>query len=180
MAGPEERTYGVLGEFETADELVAAARRAWAAGYRHLNAYSPFPVEGLPHMLGYRAAILPLLGLAGVLVGAGLMYGLQYWMNVVDYPINVGGRPYHSWPAFIPLTFELIILVAGFAAVLGMLGLNGLPQPYHPVFNVPGFELASSSRFFLVIEAADLNFDRERTREFLESLEPEEVSDIAP
>jgi hypothetical protein len=167
MAGPEERTYGVLGEFETADELVAAAGRAWAAGYRHLNAYSPFPVEGLPHMLGYRAAILPLLGLAGVLVGAGLMYGLQYWTNAIDYPINVGGRPLHSWPTFLPQSVIVGILFGAVAMIFGMLALNRLPELDHPIFNVEAFARASQDRFFLCIRSDDPRYVEEQAAKLL-------------
>ena len=172
--------YGLMAEFRDPEELLAAAHRVYEAGYRKIDAHTPLPVEGLADALGPERNWLPLVVLIGGIIGGVAGYFMQYYSSVLDYPINVGGRPYHSWPAFIPLTFELIILVAAFAAVLGMLGLNGLPQPYHPVFNVPGFELASSSRFFLVIEAADPNFDREQTREFLATLEPEEVSEIAP
>jgi hypothetical protein len=174
------RTHGLMAEFDDPRALVAAAGRARAEGYRSMDAYTPFPVEGLAEALGFRKNRLPLLVLAGGLVGAAGGYFLQYYGNVVDYPINIGGRPLHSWPSFIVPAFETTILCAALAAVLGMLGLNGLPKPYHPVFNVPRFALASRDRFFLVIEAADPAFDPIATRAFLESLSPLEVSDVPP
>lgn len=160
-------SYGVVGEFATADELIAAARRAWADGYRRLNAYSPFPIEGLPHMLGYRAVILPLLGLAGVLVGAGLMYGLQYWTNAVDYPLNVGGRPLHSWPTFLPQSVILGILFGALAMIAGMLALNRLPELDHPIFNVKEFARASQDRFFLCLRSDDPRYVEESAAKLL-------------
>lgn len=179
MAGAEERAYGVLGEFETADQLVAAARRAWAAGFRRMNAYSPFPVEGLPHMLGYRAAILPLLGLAGVLTGAALMYGLQYWTNVIDYPINVGGRPLHSWPTFLPQSVIVGILFGAVAMMFGMLALNRLPELDHPIFNVEAFARASQDRFFLCVRSDDPRYVEEHAAELLREAGARRV-DVVP
>lgn len=172
--------YGLMAEFESPEALVEATQRAVAAGYRKLDAYSPFPVEGLAEALGVRNTRLPLIILGGGIVGAVAGYALQYYAMVIDYPLNVGGRPLHSWPAFIPITFEVAILFAAFAAVLGMFALNGLPMPYHPVFNVPSFELASRSHFFLAIEASDPKFDLEETARFLEGLEPNSVSQILP
>jgi hypothetical protein len=172
--------YGLMAEFDSAGDLLDAARRAYEAGYRRLDAYSPFPVHGLAEAIGFRRTRLPYLVLLGGLVGGLGGYYLQYWVSVIDYPLNVGGRPLHSWPAFIPVTFELIILVAALAAVLGMLALNGLPMPYHPVFNVPAFELATRNRFFLCIEATDPKFDVEETRRFLESLKPHGVYEVEP
>jgi hypothetical protein len=165
-----------MAEFDDASALVAAAQRARDAGYRHMDAYSPFPIEELHDALGMGHTKLPLLVLVGGVVGCLGGYALQYWVSAVAYPINVGGKPYHSWPAFIPVTFECTILVAALTAVLGMLALNGLPMPYHPVFNVPRFALASRNRFFLCIEARDTRFHADDTRTFLETLGPREVS----
>jgi hypothetical protein len=172
--------YGLLAEFDSPEELVAAGERAYADGYRRLDAYTPFPVHGLAEAIGFRTNRLPLLVLLGGIVGAGVGFFSQYYAAVIDYPINVGGRPLNSWPAFIPITFEVTILVAATTAVLGMLALNGLPQPYHPVFNAPRFALATRDRFFLCIEATDPRFDSEATRKFLEGLGAKEVTDVEP
>jgi hypothetical protein len=170
-----------MAEFHEPAALVAAARRAREAGYRRLDGYSPFPIEELAEALGFHHSRLPLLVLAGAIAGAVGGYGLQYWASVIEYPLNVGGRPYHSWPAFIPPTFETTILFAALTAVLGMLALNGLPEPYHPVFNVPSFALASKDRFFLCVEAGDPRFDTDETRRFLEGLEGvTAVSEVEP
>ena len=171
--------YGLLAEFEDPNALVTATRRARQQGYRRMDAYSPFPIEELHEALGGHHTRLPLIVLIGGLIGCIGGYLLQYWVAAIAYPINVGGRPFHSWPAFIPVTFECTILGASLAAVLGMLGLNGLPQPYHPVFNVPRFALASRNRFFLCIEARDPKFHVEETRRFLETLNPREISTVA-
>src|SRR5438105_9944126 len=170
--------YGLMAEFDEPNALVEAAERAHQEGYRCLDAYSPFPIEELHHAIGGGPTRLPLVVLIGGLIGCIGGYGLQYWVSVIAYPVNVGGKPLHSWPAFIPVTFECTILAAALAAVLGMLALNGLPMPYHPVFNVPRFALASRNRFFLVIEATDAKFDFDKTRQFLESLKPREVSTV--
>jgi hypothetical protein len=172
------RIYGLMAEFDSPTTLVAAARRAREAGYRKMDAYSPFPIEELSEVLHHKDR-LPLLVLIGGIVGGTSGFLFQYWASAIDYPINVGGRPLLSWPSFIPVTFEMTILVAAFAAVLGMLGLNGLPMPYHPVFNVPRFEYASRNRFFLCIESSDPLFDEDVTGKFLESLEPREVCEVA-
>lgn len=170
--------HGLMAEFDTTNGVVAAARRAYEEGYRNMDAYSPFPIEELTGALGIRHTRLPLLIFAGGAVGLFGGFFLQYYTMALDYQHNVGGRPLNSWPAFIPVTFETTILVAALTAVFGMIILNGLPQPYHPVFNVPRFELASRDRFFLVIEADDPRFDRDQTRSFLQSLNAREVSDV--
>ena len=172
--------YGLMAEFKDSELLLEAARRARETGYTKMDAYTPMPIEGLSEALGLRGTILPFIVLAGGIFGGLSGYLLQYYVAVISYPLNVGGRPLHSWPAFIPVTFEGTILIAGVAAVVGMLALNGLPQPYHPVFNAPRFELASYDRFFLSIEAEDPKFDLEETRKFLDSLEPEAVNEIKP
>jgi hypothetical protein len=174
------RLYGLLAEFDAPEDLVTAAERAYADGYRRLDAYTPFPVHGLAEAIGFRTNRLPLLVLIGGIFGAGAGFFSQYRAAVIDYPLNVGGRPFNSWPAFVPITFEVTILVAALTAVFGMLALNGLPQPYHPVFNAPRFALATRDRFFLCIEATDPRFDPEATRKFLEGLGAKEVTDVEP
>jgi len=171
--------YGVLAEFEDPTSLVAAAHRAHAAGYRRMDAYSPFPIEELHEAIGGHHTRLPLIVLIGGLIGCIGGFALQYWASTIAYPVNVAGKPLNSWPAFIPVTFECTILVAALSAVLGMLALNGLPQPYHPVFNVPRFALASRNRFFLCLEARDPKFDVESARKFLETLNPREVTTVS-
>jgi hypothetical protein len=168
--------YGLLAEFRTAEELTAAARAVCGAGYRRVEAYSPHPVEGLADALGFKRTRLPLIVLIGGICGGLAGYALQWWTMVVDYPLNIGGRPLHSWPAFIPVTFELTILGASLAAVLGMLALNGLPRPHHPLFNVPDFSLASQNRFFLCVEATDVKFDPKATTEFFQQLGASKVT----
>jgi hypothetical protein len=168
-----------MAEFDEPKALVGAAERAHRAGYRRMDAYSPFPIEELHDALGMHHTRLPLIVLTGGLVGMFGGYGLAYWASAIAYPINIGGRPPNSWPAFIPVTFECTILAAALSAVLGMLALNGLPMPYHPVFNVGRFALASRNRFFLLIESRDPKFDMDGTRRFLESLAPREVTTVA-
>ena len=171
--------YGLMAEFEDPTSLVTATERAHSEGYRCMDAYSPYPIEELHHALGSHHTRLPLIVLIGGLVGCIGGYALEYWSSVIAYPLNIGGKPLHSWPAFIPVTFECTILAAALSCVLGMLALNGLPMPYHPVFNLPRFALASRNRFFLCIEATDRQFDLDRTRAFLETLGAHEVSTVA-
>ena len=172
------RYYGLLAEFDSPAAIVAATQRASAEGYRRMDAYTPFAVEGLAEALHFRRTRIPLIVLLGGLTGCLGGYFLQYYIAAIYWPVNIGGRPLNSWPMFIPVTFELTVLVAALSAVLGMLALNGLPQPYHPVFGVPRFARASQDRFFLCLEAVDPRFDRVATRAFLESLSPHEVSDV--
>ena len=181
MAAPAAPSgiYGLMAEFDDPSSLVAAAHKTRQQGYRCMDAYSPFPIEELQEAIGAHDTRLPLIVLIGGIAGGLGGYLLQYWASAMAYPINVGGKPFHSWPAFIPITFECTILVAALSAVLGMLALNGLPQPYHPVFNVPRFALASRNRFFLCIEARDPQFRLEDTRRFLETLNPREVTTVA-
>ena len=170
--------YGLMAEFESPTALVEAAHQAHAAGYRQMDAFSPFPIEELAEALGVRPTRLPLLVLIGGLVGCLGGFFMQWYSATVDYPINVGGRPENSWPMFMPVTFEMTVLLAGLTAVFAVLALNGLPMPYHPVFNVPRFALATRDRFFLCIEATDPRFDRAATRAFLQGLHPREVSEV--
>src|SRR3954470_5906289 len=165
-----------MAEFDDPTSLVTAAEKAHREGYRCMDAYSPFPIEELHEALGSRHTRLPLIVLIGGLVGCIGGDALGYWSPATPSPLNTGAKPLHSWPAFIPVTFECTILAAALSCVLGMLALNGLPMPYHPVFNVPRFALASRNRFFLCIEARDRQFDLETTRRFLETLNPREIS----
>jgi hypothetical protein len=168
----------MMAEFETPTELVHAARAAREAGYRKIDAFSPFPVEELDDVLDLHDRRLPLLVPIGGVLGGLAGYALQYWTSVHAYPLNVGGRPLHSWPSFVPVTFEMTILGAALSVVLGMLAVNGLPMPYHPVFNVPRFALSSRDRFFLCIKATDPLFERDSTRRFFERLVPRQVSEV--
>ena len=174
----QPRLYGVMAEFDTAGQLLRATRSAYAAGYRAMDAYAPFPVEGLSDALGFHPKAVPLIGLFGGMFGAALGYGMQYFIHVISLPINVGGRPLNSWPSFIPPTFELGVLFSALGLFFGLLIMNGHPQPYHPVFNVEEFGRASRDRFFLAIEARDPQFEAESTRRFLGSLGAREVSDV--
>ena len=175
---PDHPIYGLMAELPSAEALVAAAHKVHEAGYKHVDAYTPYPIEEVAHALGHHRSKLPLIVLIGGLCGMVGGYLLQYWVSVIEYPLNIGGRPLHSWPAFIVPTFECTILAAALSAVLGMFALNGLPQPYHPVFNVPRFALASRDRYFLVIESRDPKFDAEATRRFLLDLNASEVSTV--
>lgn len=172
--------YGLMAEFESPEQLLEAANRTYAKGYRKIDAYTPLPVEGLSAALGVRRTGVPAIVLTFGMLGALGGFALCYWISVIAYPINVGGRPLNSWPAYIPITFECAILLGSLSAVIGMFALNGLPMPYHPVFNAPRFRLASRDRFFLCIEAADPMFDPGESRIFLMQLNPREVVEIAP
>jgi hypothetical protein len=170
--------HGLMAEFHAPEALLHAAERARGQGFKRMDAYTPLPIEGLAEALGVRDRRVPLIVLLGGIAGCLGGFFLQYWVAVIDYPLNVGGRPLDSWPAFIPVAFEMTILFAALSAFLGVLALNGLPMPYHPVFNVEQFELASRNRFFLCIEADDPNFDRDATWKFLESLSPDGVYQV--
>ncbi len=170
--------YGLMAEFDSAQALVDAAHKTHKAGYKKIDAYSPFPVEGLADAIGFHKDGVPFVVLIGGILGGLSGYLLQYWVATITYPINVGGRPYHSWPSFIIVTFEMTILFAGLSAVFGMLALNGLPMPYHPVFNVPEFSKASENKFFLIVFSSDANYDAVGTREFLEGLAPRAISEV--
>jgi hypothetical protein len=171
--------YGLMAEFDNPTALVNAARSARERGYRQMDAYSPYPMEELSDVLHLHRNRLPLIVLAGGILGGLTGFLLQYYITVIYFPINIGGRPLNSWPAYIVITFELTILFGALSAVLGLLALCNLPMPYHPVFNVPRFALASRNRFFLCIESTDPLFDHEKTAEFLESMGPREVSEVA-
>jgi hypothetical protein len=170
--------YGLMAEFDNPSDAVVAARRVYEEGYRRIDAFSPYPIEALSEAIGVHSTRMPLIVLIGGLVGLFGGFLLQYWTHVIDYPLNVGGKPFFSWPAFMPITFETTVLGAALSAVFGMLALNGLPEPYHPVFNTPNFALASRDRFFLLVEATDPKFDRATTREFLQGLGALEVNDV--
>lgn len=170
------RLYGLLADFDSPQALLDAARRVHAEGYREVDACTPFPIEEVSEALGYHGSKLPVIVLLGGVVGFLTGYGLQRYSAVVDYPLNIGGRPLHSWPMFVPIAFELTILFAGISAVLGMFVLNKLPMPYHPLFGARRFELASRERYFLAIQATDPKFDPDATRALLASLSPHEVT----
>jgi hypothetical protein len=172
------RLHGVVAEFLEPHEVLSAASRAFAAGYRQMDAYTPFPVEGLSEAIGFRRNGVPLTTLIGGIFGGTLGYGMQCYAAIHDYPLNVGGRPLHSWPSFVPITFELTILFASFAALFGMFALNRLPQPHHPIFETPFFEERNAARFYLCIQADDPRFDRDRTKEFLRQFAPEHIWEV--
>ena len=177
---PATTIHGLMAEFDNPKALVYAAEKARLAGYKHMDAYTPIPVEELEDALGLRRTRLPILVFLGGVFGGLAGFGLEYWTQAIAYPINVGGRPYNSWPQFIPVTFEMTVLGSALTAFIGMWALNKLPQPYHPVFNVPEFARASTDRFFLCIEATDPRFDMGGTKQFLEGLQPVGVSEVAP
>lgn len=170
--------YGLMAEFEDVNDAIRAAQAAYAAGYRKMDAYSPFPVEELSEAVGFHKNGVALICLIGGLLGCTGAFTLQWWINNISYPINIGGRPFNSWPSFIIVTFEMTILFSGLSAVFGMLALNGLPMPYHPVFNVPQFDRASKDRFFIVIFSSDKKYEPARTRQFLEGLNPLSVAEV--
>ncbi|WP_206028643.1 DUF3341 domain-containing protein [Thalassoroseus pseudoceratinae] len=174
----DPETYGLMAEFNEPEDLIAATRKAREHGYRWFESYSPFPVHGLSEAMGFRHTKLPLIVLTAGLLGGLGGFGLQYYLTVIEYPLNVGGRPLFSWPSFIPITFELTVLSAAFGAVLGMLGLNGLPRPHHPVFNISEFASASRDKFFLCLQSRDEKFQMQSSREFLESLEPAAIYEV--
>jgi hypothetical protein len=174
----DKKLYGLMAEFDTTTEVVKAAEKVRLAGFTKTDAFSPFPIHEMDEALGIKRSILSFLVFGGGITGLILGLGLQIYTHVIDYPIMVAGRPHFSLPAFIPPAYEMTILLAAFTAVFGMLLLNGLPSPYHPVFNVPRFSLASREKFFLLIESADEKFDYEATKEFLQGLNPQEVHDV--
>jgi len=177
-AKTETPFYGLMAEFDSAQALLDAADKVRRAGYMKADAFSPFPIHGLAEALGFRerhvAPVVLCAGITGALAG----YGLEYWTQVIDWPMNIGGRPFHAWVSFIPPAFETTILFAAFSAVIGMLFMNGLPQPYHPVFNAPRFHRASQDAFFLAIESTDPKFDANATRQFLSGLHAKEVVQV--
>jgi len=175
---PVDGTYGVMAEFFDPHSLLDAANKTREAGFRDFEAYSPFPIHGLAEAVGFHHSRLSAIVLTGGVLGGVGGFFMCWYANVISYPLNIGGKPYNSWPAWIPIVFECTILLAAFAAVFGMLGLNGLPMPYHPVFNVDRFSQASRDKFFLVIQARDPKFDIEEVYKFLETLGPREVADV--
>jgi len=174
----EPKTYGVVAEFADADSVLAAAHKAAEAGYTVMDAYSPVPVHGLDAALGRKPSKLPWMVFAGGVTGCLVGFGMQVWMAHVDYPWNVGGRPTISWPAFIPVTFELTILFSALTTVIGMFALNGLPRPHHPIFNTPDFDRSTIDHYFLCIEATDPKFDEAEATAFLQDLGPQAVNTI--
>jgi hypothetical protein len=172
------RLYGILAEFDNPTTLVEATEKAYAEGYRKMDAFTPYPIEELNDALHLKKSVLPLIVLIGGLVGCFGGFFLQWYISVVHYPVVIGGRPLNSWPMFIPVTFELTVLCAALSAVLGMLALNGLPMPHHPLFEVPRFALATRDQFFLCIQSLDPMFDELRTKAFMETLRPTHVTEV--
>jgi hypothetical protein len=172
--------YGLLAEFDTPTQLVDAAKRVYSAGYRRIDTFSPFPIEEAWEAIGHHDRRLSAIVLAGGIAGLLTGFALEEWVHTIAYPVNIAGKPLNSWPQFIPVMFELTILFAAIAGVLGMIVLNGLPQPYHPAFNVERFEHASRDKFFLIVESEDPKFDRQGTADFLKGLNATEVSEVEP
>ncbi len=175
---PQAGLYGLMAEFGTADDLIRATRKAKAEGYDRMDGFSPYPIGEVADALGFRRSEIGAIMFIGGMLGATFGFLMQYWAMAIDYPINIAGKPFFSWPMFIPIAWELLVLTASMTGLIGLLALCGLPQPYHPVFNVPQFARASRDRFFLVIEAADEKFDRVGTRAFLETLTPISVAEV--
>lgn len=180
MNAKETELYGLIAEFAAAPQLLEAAKRACAAGYSRLEAYSPYPVDGLSEALGFREKAVAPAALAGGLFGGAAGFFMQYYANVIGYPLNIGGRPHDSWPAFIPITFELTVLGAGLAALAAVFWRSRLPKLHHPVFNAPGFERVTQESFFLCIEAGDPRFETATTRSFLEATGARQVTELRP
>jgi hypothetical protein len=178
VSEPINPTYGVMAEFDSAQAIVDAARRTMGEGFTKVEAYTPVPIEELNDIIHKKRTILPTLSLLGGLAGMATGFALQYWASVIEYPMNIGGRPFASWPAFVIPSYELTILFSALATAGGMIALNGLPQPYHPVFNTPRFSLASSDKFFLVIEADDAKYDGHSTSRFLQDIGAKGVYDV--
>ncbi|HUE87521.1 MAG TPA: DUF3341 domain-containing protein [Vicinamibacterales bacterium] len=178
VSEPTNPTYGVMAEFDSAQAIVDAARRAIGEGFTKVEAYTPVPIEELNDIIHKKRTILPKISLFGGLAGLATGFALQYWASVIEYPMNVGGRPYASWTSFVIPSYELTILFSALATAGGMIALNGLPQPYHPVFNAPRFSLATSDKFFLVIEAADARYDSHHTSRFLQDIGAKGVYDV--
>ncbi len=170
--------YGLLAEFGNPEALVHAAHCVHEQGYRRFDAYSPFPVEGLSEAMGFRRTRMPVVMFCGGLLGCVGAWAMQYYCAAISYPINIGGRPLNSWPSWVPVMFELTVLVSALSGVFGLLALCGLPQPFHPLFNVPRFSHASRDGFFLCVEARDPKYDKDLTRQFLEGLHPREVTEV--
>ena len=177
-ASDSAHLYGIMAEFKSLEHLIDGIEKVRARGFTKMDAYTPFPSHDVIHAMKLPPSKLPWIVLAGGIVGCIFGFGLQYWTSVIDYPLNIGGRPLNSWPYFIPITFECTILFAAFSAVFGMLGLNRLPTPYHPVFNDPKFVLASRDAFFLCVEATDPEFDRDTLVGLFEQLEALHVADV--